>query len=172
MEKISDKSKKMYSMILFIIYIILLTWIIVFKFQFSIDNLDRARSLNLVPFKGALILNGHIDFTEIIQNLLIFIPYGIYLSVLESPELFYKKVLAFLGTSLLFELMQFILMIGRSDITDIIENTFGGILGVALYRVLLKVLSSKKKTDKFFVSCATIVTILIIILFGVIFLNN
>lgn len=167
-----SNSKKTYAMLLFVIYVLLLMWIIVFKFQFSINSLDRVRSLNLIPFKGALILNGEIDFTEIVQNVFIFIPFGIYLSVLEFPELFYKKVIVILGTSFIFELLQFVLMIGRSDISDIIENTLGGFSGIVVYQALLKLLSSKKKTNKFFISCASVFTVLILILFCVIFMNN
>ena len=36
--------------ILFLIYLALLVWIILFKLQFSISDLDKVRSINLIPF--------------------------------------------------------------------------------------------------------------------------
>lgn len=44
--------------------------------------------------------------------------------------------------------MQFILMIGASDITDIITNTLGVIIGVALNNLLLKLFKSNDKIPK------------------------
>ena len=43
---------------LFIVYIIILTWIILFKLQFDISSLEtmNLRSINLVPFAGSLII--------------------------------------------------------------------------------------------------------------------
>ena len=35
---------------LFAVYLILLVWIILFKLQLSIHELDRIRSINLIPF--------------------------------------------------------------------------------------------------------------------------
>lgn len=89
--------------ILFGVYLIAITWIILF--QFSISNLDNVRSINLIPFKGALIINGHIALNEIIWNVIIFAPYGIYLCVLFKEWSFCKKTLVFLGTSLLYEVL-------------------------------------------------------------------
>ena len=36
--------------ILFLIYLALLVWIILFKLQFSISDLDKVRSITLIPF--------------------------------------------------------------------------------------------------------------------------
>jgi glycopeptide antibiotics resistance protein len=41
--------------------------------------------------------------------------------------------------SLAFEVIQWIFAIGASDITDVIGNTFGGILGVILFCFLGKI---------------------------------
>ena len=45
------KKKSYYiASILFLLYLVLLIWIILFKLQFSITALDRAREINLIPF--------------------------------------------------------------------------------------------------------------------------
>lgn len=53
------KYKKITS-IIFIVYFLLITWIIVFKMEFSMNNLVAERSINLIPFKESVIVNGKI----------------------------------------------------------------------------------------------------------------
>lgn len=67
---------------LFIIYLIALFWIIVFKFNIQLPPLRNMRSINLIPFSEPLLLNGKIAFGEIIMNVVIFVPLGIYAEIL------------------------------------------------------------------------------------------
>ena len=48
--------------ILFLLYLALLIWIILFKLQFSIRDLDRVREINLIPF-----YYEHESFTECVD---------------------------------------------------------------------------------------------------------
>lgn len=123
------KSRKC-TLYLLIFYLIALVWIILFKLQFSITELPHLRNINLIPFGDSVITNGTIDTTEIIQNLLAFIPYGLFVHILWEKKSLIKQFLPFFCTSLIFEVIQFIFAIGASDITDIITNTLGGILGI------------------------------------------
>ena len=41
----------------------------------------------------------------------------------------YAKIMMIAGTSFLLETTQYVLAIGRSDITDVLTNTAGGLLG-------------------------------------------
>ncbi len=69
--------------LLFVFYLAALTWIILFKMAVSWDTIDHGiRSLNLIPFKGAMITNGRINFSEMIDNIFVFCPFGIYIGVL------------------------------------------------------------------------------------------
>ena len=53
------------------------------------------------------------------------------------------------GTSFLLETMQYILAVGRSDITDVLTNTAGGLLGLAVYSTWIHLLPiSKQKKAK------------------------
>lgn len=154
-----NNQKKLTS-ILFIIYIFVLTWIILFKMQFTLKALPHLRGINLIPFAGSTIINGKLDFDEILNNVLVFIPFGLYLSMLKYNWSFLKKVINIACTSLLFEIMQFIFAIGATDITDLIGNTLGGVIGCILYIIFFKAL--KSKTNKILNILAIIGTIFVI----------
>lgn len=115
---------------LLIFYLIALTWIILFKLQFSVTDLPHIRNINLIPFGESVIANGRIYLNEIIWNLLVFIPYGLFIHILLEDRPLLKQFIPIICTSLLFETVQFIFAIGASDITDLITNSLGGIIGV------------------------------------------
>lgn len=70
------KSKKLTEGIL-IFYAVMLVWIILFKMDVSVGNFGRMRSINLVPFSQSVIVNDKLDVSEIIQNVLVFVPLGV-----------------------------------------------------------------------------------------------
>ena len=67
--------------ILFLIYLALLVWIILFKLQFSISDLDKIRSINFIPFHYDKEIGAAFHLTEGLDNFLIFVPMGIYLQM-------------------------------------------------------------------------------------------
>lgn len=142
MEKSKNNQKKITACLL-AVYLFTLTWIIVFKMQFSFQGLPDFREINLIPFAGSANVNNQIEFNEIIYNVLAFIPFGIYISMLKSNWSFLKRITVIAGVSLLFEGLQFIFAIGASDITDFMGNTLGGIIGVGVYIVFCKLFSTK-----------------------------
>ena len=75
------KSKKLTAG-LFAFYFLALTWIILFKMQFSWRGLPHLRGINLIPFGASLVVNGRMNLGEIIQNALAFVPFGIFMRVL------------------------------------------------------------------------------------------
>ena len=125
------KSKKVTTGLL-IFYLAVLTWIIVFKIAFSAEQLPRLRSVNLIPFGESVIVNGKLAFGEIIQNMLAFVPYGVLLHVLWNRKPLLQQFLPIFCTSLLFEVIQYGLSVGASDITDVIMNSAGGLLGLGI----------------------------------------
>lgn len=154
-------SKKI-TLSLLIVYLLVLTWIIVFKLQFSFSGLPAIRNINLIPFGESVIVNGKISFTEIIQNVLAFIPFGILISVLRDKETFIKKIIPIFLTSLLFEVLQFIFGIGASDITDVINNSLGGIIGIAIAFGISKIF---KNSWKKIINIVSIIFAVILVLF-------
>lgn len=147
---------------LFVVYFLVLIWIILFKMQFSFDTLPHFRGLNLIPLAGSVIRNNQLDYNEIILNMIIFIPFGLYLSMVKLNWSFWKKITSIAGVSLLFELLQFLFAIGGTDITDLISNTLGGAVGIGFYLVFTKIF--KEKTNKILNILALIGTISIVLL--------
>lgn len=161
MEKSKNNQNKITAGLL-VVYLFVLTWIILFKIQFSFQDLryfTDFRGINLIPFAGSVIKNDQIDIGEIIYNVLVFTPFGIYISMLKPRWSFLKKIVPIAGVSLLFEVLQFIFVIGGSDITDLMGNTLGGIIGVGVYSVFCKLF--RTKANKILNALASIGTICI-----------
>ena len=164
------KNEKKITVALLIVYLLVLSWIILFKLQFSFSALDHIREINLIPFGGSVIANGKVDFDEIINNAIVFIPVGAYFSLLFKNKSALKAIGSVFGISFVYEIIQFIFAIGASDITDLITNTTGVLVGVGLYYLLKKIF--KEKTNKIILALAAIVTILFISLIVIILINN
>ena len=143
------------------VYFVLLVWIILFKMQTNVSLFFHMgyRHMNLIPLKGSVIIDGKIRISEIILNVLIFVPFGIYISMLKEEWSFLQKTAPFFCTSLAFEILQYIFGIGATDITDLIGNTLGGMIGILLFELLSKLL--KKNTIKILNVVASIGTVLI-----------
>lgn len=158
--------------VLFLIYLALLVWIILFKLQFSIHDLDTVRSINLIPFYYDKDVGTAFHLKEVLENLLLFVPMGIYLQMLLSKWRFHGKLIIIAGTSLLLEMVQYVLAIGRSDITDLLTNTAGGFLGLALYCIVAWLLRKRERADKLFFVLAVIASVVVIGLLAFILLMN
>ena len=167
-----DSKIKKWSKVLFVIYLIALLWIIVFKFNAPFSKLGYMRSINIIPFNESLIINGKLDFREIIMNVAIFMPLGIYSGILLKKWTVGKKIFLFCLISLICEIFQFILGVGASDITDIINNTLGGIIGLVIYKGIEKISKNSIKVHKFINIIGTIRTILMISLLSVLVIYN
>lgn len=170
MSKITKTNKV--TIILLAIYLVILTWIILFKMQFSLDALPYIRSINLIPFRESVIINGKIDLDEIFDNVLVFIPVGVYISMLNKDKSFFQKLLPILVLTLSYESLQYIFHIGATDITDIITNTSGGIIGIFFLTVLYKVFKNSNKVDKVLNILALICSIGLISFFMFLLLMN
>jgi len=100
------------------------------------------RKVNLIPFSEPSI-------GEIIMNAVIFVPLGIYAGILFKRWTLGKNILFFFLTSLIIEGLQFILRVGAFDITDIITNTLGGIIGLTIFKAIEKAFNNSVKAQKF-----------------------
>lgn len=157
--------------LLLFIYLLVLTWIILFKMQIDIVNLEMDyHNINLIPFQGSLIINGKMDWTEIILNVIAFIPYGVYISMLKENRNIFLKTLPVFLTSFLYEAIQYIFAIGASDITDLLGNTLGGLIGIALFWLLSKIL--KENTIKIINVLAVTGTVFMILFMGILIFAN
>lgn len=136
------------TIVLFIVYLVTVFWIIVLKLNVQFSNIGT-RNINLIPYKAPLLLNATPDYGEMIMNVLIFVPLGLYTGILFKSWSFGKKVfLAFL-VSFLCEVFQYILRIGMFDTTDLVNNTLGGIIGLITYKGIEKIVGSSGKAQKY-----------------------
>lgn len=168
----NKKNKDILIIVLLVIYVAFLTWIILFKMQFDFKFLPYIRSINLIPFGDSTIVNGKIDLTEIINNMIVFIPVGAYLGILEKNKKFMTKVLPIFGLSLVYEILQYIFHIGATDITDLTMNTLGGAIGICVINVFYRIFKNEEKVDKVLKVLATICTILLISLASILIIAN
>lgn len=121
---------RLFFQVVFASYLLVLLWLVLFKLSVDIPAVldHQTRSLNLVP-----LAQGNVR--EMLYNLIVFIPFGLLLSVNFKHITFWRKAAFVAVFSVVAEIIQFILAIGTTDITDVIMNVGGGLLGLALYGV-------------------------------------
>jgi glycopeptide antibiotics resistance protein len=154
---------------LFTVYLVALCWILLFKLGVHFSYMAK-RSVNFIPF-SALISNGKAELSEIISNVVIFVPLGIYIGILFDRWNFGRKLFFVFLISLIVEALQFTLAIGAFDITDIITNTFGGIIGLMIFKAIEKIFNNGLRAQYFINVIATTGTVLMILLLVLLKLN-
>ena len=148
--KNEKKSKAL--LVVFGIYLALLVWCILFKFALRPEEIPHLRGINLIPYAASVVVNGKVQISEIIENMLVFLPF------LAS------------GLSLFFEVTQYIFAIGASDITDVIDNTLGAVIGILLYLGMKKIW--KEKTGKIITILGAVLEVLFLALLFFTFAAN
>lgn len=153
-----------------IVYVILMVWIILFKMSTitELSTLDHIRKINLIPFYYEQEVSFH--FSEVLNNVAIFIPLGIYCRMLGINVK--KTILLALCLSLAFELTQYIIGIGATDITDAITNTAGAAIGSGIYGFLTIIFKSAERVEKILSVIAMNFTIMFIVLVTIILCMN
>lgn len=171
MKRTQPEHRSKLTYFLFGFYVLLLTWIIVFKMAYSFQDLPEIRNINLIPFGESVIVNNEIDIQELLYNMLAFIPFGIYISMLTKWSIL-KRTTFIASVSLVYESLQFIFAIGASDITDLINNTLGGIVGIGLYHLLLKLVRTELKAFKILNIIASVGTIVLVLFLSLLLIVN
>jgi glycopeptide antibiotics resistance protein len=155
---------------LFSIYLLALFWILLLKLGVQFSYMGT-RSVNLIPFAQPLISNGKADLSEVILNVVIFVPLGIYAGILFNRWSFGGRVFFCFLMSLMFEGLQFVLNVGAFDITDLITNTSGGVIGLMVFALIDKLFSDRVRAHKFINVVAAIGTAVMISLLMLLKLN-
>ncbi|MGO4300956.1 VanZ family protein [Leifsonia sp. RAF41] len=147
--------------ILFAAYLVLLVGLVLFKFPFNYETGDSGRHLNLIPFAGSYTAGGVVGWSEVIENVIVFVPYGVYLSMLTSGWSIGRRLLPILITTVAFETVQYVFAIGRSDITDVLANALGGVLGIGIYAGVARLLGAR--TNRVLNAVALVLTIVVVL---------
>jgi len=121
--------------VLFAVYLTLLVWTVLFKLHAPFIGRDDMRQVKLVPFAAGEGF-GPSSTLEVMLNLLLFIPFGVYLGMLARRWPVIGAALTIASTSFALEVTQYVLAVGSSDVTDVIVNTAGGVVGLAIARVV------------------------------------
>lgn len=107
------------------------------------------RNVNYVPFQtitnylqGTYRVSTMDAWLNVFGNIVLFMPLGIYIQILVKS----KRITALLvlTTTIMIEVIQYLLNIGATDIDDIILNFTGGILGMYAVVGSFKVLGMRK----------------------------
>ena len=131
---------------LLIIYLTAVASITLFPIPFDCDN-PYNQLCNFVPFASiySLISNGEYAVKNILGNIVMFIPFGIIITLLNYKKIsFLKLIFIGLSMSVAIEFLQFFigLIIGfmyRSvDIDDVILNTLGAVVGFLIIKIIPK----------------------------------
>lgn len=144
---------------LFIIYALIL-------YNLLTNTEGVSKGLNLIPFREILRYKTGTElfYYNVIGNILIFIPFGFYLSKHVEAKKASHILIATLIVSFTIEAVQF--HIGRAfDVDDIILNVVGGICGFLLYIALSAIknhLPKFLKKNSFYNLVAAIFLILIV----------
>lgn len=98
-----------------------------------------------------------------IANFVVFVPLGLLLGVNFKRINIWRKLAFVFSFSLIAEVIQFVLAIGATDITDVMTNTFGGLFGLILYSLGNKY-ADNEKLNRFIVVAGTVLFVLFVLL--------
>ena len=143
----------------FIIYLLLLYYIVTFQ-----DNSYGTN--NLIPFREIFRydVSSKLFFKNVIGNILLFLPFGIFISNYIKNKTFFPTLLLSFIVSCAIEFTQSV--IGRTaDIDDVILNTVGGVLGYLVYKLQnrIKLRLPKFMKSQIFLDVLSLFIILVII---------
>ncbi|HBI93894.1 MAG TPA: hypothetical protein DDY58_16520, partial [Terrisporobacter glycolicus] len=109
---------------------------------------------------------------DLFGNIILFVPLGIYISILLDKNKTLKNILIILIVSLVFESCQYIFGIGATDITDITTNTFGGVIGIYVYKMLILLFKDGERVKKIIAICSFIMMLIVSLLLIEIIIAN
>lgn len=142
--------------VLFIIYIIILTYFLFFSESYGRTGNTGSYRYNLTPFKEIrrfIVYREQLGFysvlVNVIGNIVAFAPFGFVLPIIsQRNRRFLNVALLSLELTLTVETLQLLLKVGIFDVDDLLLNTVGGVLGYlcfALFWNLWKIHQRPKK---------------------------
>ncbi len=125
-----------------------------------------ARAANLIPLRGIIsfltgcdLVSGTTDsgflrglaLSNLLGNIVIFVPMGVYANLLSKKKAVWRSVLLVVIISMAAEVIQYAFMLGIGDVDDVILTGIGGLMGVLLYQGLYRLC----KADDWKARCIT-----------------
>ena len=128
---------------MFVVYLVVLVWTVLWKLEVPWTGGDTM--VKLVPFVAAGGAGASAP-VEVVANLVLFVPLGIYLGLLAPRWPWWAAAGTIAGASVALEVTQYVLAVGRSDTTDVIVNTVGGLVGLGLLALARHTLAARTAT--------------------------
>lgn len=123
-----------------------------FLLLFNKKEVGTYQSVNLVPFReiGAFLFPQNsvrraFALGNLLGNIVLFVPLGLYISLLNPRGKILVNTLLVTAASVAAEVMQYVFMVGASDIDDVILNTLGGLAGALAFRLLSRLFGQNVK---------------------------
>jgi len=151
-----------YTWLAFGVYCAMLVWVVMLKFHTSFTDLGGRRSLNLVPFGASGDLSG-LGSREIALNVLAFIPFGLLVYFITGRRNIWWPSVVVVLTSLAFEAIQYATGWGASDVTDVITNVAGGLIGIGIATGATRMLAQRAERAAVISLAATLLMLAIAI---------
>ena len=160
-----EKRNRKLTKYLLVLYLILLVWVVIFKCGIPKEIMGNLYTNDPIGFGPAIAkymdLNLYERFTydfflldgvdEIVKNvflnILVFLPFGLLISLLINNHKMVMTIVISFITSLLFEIFQLFTSFGCFSFIDLLCNVIGGILGVLVYLFLMRIVT-KENTNK------------------------
>lgn len=92
-------------------------------------------------------VSSTVGFFNLIGNIAIFIPLGIFLQLFHKNKRITPCLAWVFSATLAIELLQLLTGLGIFDVDDLILNFFGGFIGIFLYRQLLRAVHDESKVE-------------------------
>ena len=161
---------RIFTILLTSVYGLLLSWLVLCKATLPGEwhTLVCERSINLIPFHYDTEVSAHLS--EIVLNVLVFVPFGLFLSMLGVRV--WKTVLFGFAASLAFEALEYACSIGAADLTDLLTNTTGALLGACGYLLLCRFFGNREKCNRVLNILACVGMILFLGLAAVLLIAN
>lgn len=128
--------------VLFVLYIAFLLYFLIFSDWYGRTGIGEEYRYNLILFKEIRrfivyreMLGSFAVFTNLFGNILIFVPYGFFISMASRSRSFFMTLFYSFGLSLCVEVFQLLARVGSFDVDDLLLNTVGGVLGYVLFLI-------------------------------------
>ena len=141
-----ERIYRIFGKILFLLYIVFLIYFLFLAEWYGRTEVTEEYRYNLELFKEIrrfLTYREQLGMFTVLANLLgnimIFVPYGFFISMAGKSMGFFKILFFSMALSLGVETIQLFTRVGSFDVDDILLNTIGGVLGYILFVVCSRI---------------------------------
>ncbi len=136
------KILRVFGKVLFLLYVGFLIYFLCLAEWYGRTEISEEYRYNLELFKEIrrfLTYRDQLGTFAVVANLcgniLIFVPYGFFISMAGHSRGFFRTLIYSMGLSLCVEIIQLFTRVGSFDVDDILLNTVGGVLGYIIFAV-------------------------------------